>query len=133
MRVLLVESYHLSLYLRTLRQEVYILTMTGPPPYHSSRAKQLYSSTQSSFLSNVLPNMSSEWRMQLNNYLQTIGCAHHLQMAVNPDGPSHRPLWTAIAYFGGVEYARASHYRQQDAIEEAARLTLTALYNRRRY
>ncbi|KAK7692822.1 hypothetical protein QCA50_004457 [Cerrena zonata] len=75
--------------------------------------------------------MSGQWRMELNNYLQRNGCVNGLDMRVNPDGPPHRPTWTAVAFFNGVKYAQASMYSQQEALDEAARLTLELMYRQR--
>ena len=40
----------------------------------------------------------TDYRMQLNNYLQANGGARLLTWEVFPSGPQHQPMWTAIAY-----------------------------------
>lgn len=94
-------------------------------------------------------DIMTDWRMQLNNYLQSNGGARLLTWEVYQSGPQHQPSWTAIAYsqyrliwcYGirvlicicpvpvrGVEYGRSSGSSQNAVKEEAARQTLAALY-----
>ena len=40
----------------------------------------------------------TDWRMQLNNYLQANGGSRLLSWDVFQSGPLHQPSWTAIAY-----------------------------------
>lgn len=87
--------------------------------------------------------------MELNNYLQRNGCANSLDIKVSPEGPAHRPQWNAVAYcksaphkpppiliskilaVNGIKYGQARKHTQQDALDEAARLTLELMYHQR--
>lgn len=40
----------------------------------------------------------SDWRMQLNNYLQGNGGTKMLSWEVYPSGPSHEVVWTATVF-----------------------------------
>ncbi|KAI0790682.1 hypothetical protein C8Q75DRAFT_806079 [Abortiporus biennis] len=71
----------------------------------------------------------SHWRMELNNYLQANGGARQLRWEVVSYGPPHQVTWQAVAFINGVEYARAMGSRQNVTMEEAARQTLSILYN----
>ncbi|KAH9894962.1 hypothetical protein C8Q73DRAFT_692428 [Cubamyces lactineus] len=75
---------------------------------------------------------SNHWRMELNNYLQANGGSHILSWDVTQSGPLHQPMWTAVAYIRGVEYARTFGPSQNAVKEEAARQTLAALMGDRR-
>ncbi|KAI0661137.1 hypothetical protein C8Q70DRAFT_968919 [Cubamyces menziesii] len=75
---------------------------------------------------------SNHWRMELNNYLQANGGSHILSWDLFQSGPLHQPMWTAVAYIRGVEYARAFGPSQNAVKEEAARQTLAALMGDRR-
>ncbi|KAI0768700.1 hypothetical protein BD413DRAFT_605189 [Trametes elegans] len=75
---------------------------------------------------------SDHWRMQLNNFLQAHGGPQILGWTVFTTGPQHQPMWTAITYVRGVEYAKVHGSSQNAVKEEAARRTLAALQADRR-
>ncbi|KZT08417.1 uncharacterized protein LAESUDRAFT_811503 [Laetiporus sulphureus 93-53] len=70
---------------------------------------------------------TSEWRMQLNNWLQANSKRNALTWDVSTSGPKHAPTWTAIAYIDGVQYGRGTGVSRNVATEIAAEQTLTAL------
>ncbi|KAI8975900.1 hypothetical protein BD414DRAFT_497264 [Trametes punicea] len=74
----------------------------------------------------------NHWRMELNNYLQAHGGVHLLSWDVFTSGPAHQPMWTAIVYIRGIEYARVFGTSQNAVKEEAARQALAALMGDRR-
>lgn len=78
-------------------------TTTSPPPLQvlvtstttmgdPCRAPPIQSS------SSPTNHCTSDFRMQLNNYLQANGGARLLSWEVFQTGPLHQPMWTAIAY-----------------------------------
>lgn len=92
-----------------------------------------------------------DWRMTLNNFLQSNGGTKMLTWEVYSTGPAHAVVWTAITYskppratwrkprvltsftVHGAQYAKAVNQRQSVAMEEAAKSTLDQLEaNRRR-
>lgn len=88
----------------------------------------------------------TDWRMQLNNYLQVNGGTRMLEWEVYSVGPPHNLQWTAITYsmcyftyaliseltsyyiVRGIEYARCVGSKQGQTMETAARQTLDALF-----
>ena len=46
----------------------------------------------------VVIDIITDWRMRLNNYLQSNGGARLLSWEVTQSGPLHQPIWTAVAY-----------------------------------
>lgn len=97
-------------------------------------------------------NEHLDWRMQLNNFLQSNGGTKMLTWEVFSSGPPHAVVWTAITYsqrfsplappsnsnraptaVRGAQYAKAVSARQSVAMEDAAKSTLDQLQaNRRR-
>jgi len=71
------------------------------------------------------------WRMELNNYLQSSYGTAALRWEVHEVNPTI-PIWEAIAYIQGVEYARGRGVTQGAAKEEAAQKVLRALHDYRR-
>ena len=50
-------------------------------------------------LSNPLPTtFISDWRMQLNNFLQVNGGVGRLRYVDLPSGPAHKPTWHCTTY-----------------------------------
>ncbi|KAL7281159.1 hypothetical protein ACG7TL_004467 [Trametes sanguinea] len=74
----------------------------------------------------------NHWRMELNNFMQSHGGTHLVAWDATPTGPPHQPVWTAIVYIRGIEYARAYGPTRDAAKEEAARQALYALTSDRR-
>ncbi|OCH91808.1 hypothetical protein OBBRIDRAFT_871740 [Obba rivulosa] len=71
---------------------------------------------------------SVDWRMQLNNLIQSRGESNVVSWSVDMCGPRHNPTWTATVYISGTVYGRSVGTNREAAKEEAARQALMILW-----
>ncbi|KDQ63040.1 hypothetical protein JAAARDRAFT_146954 [Jaapia argillacea MUCL 33604] len=65
--------------------------------------------------------------MELNNWLQARGETHYLTWEEHWVGPLHKPTWTYVAYYKGVQYGVGTAGNKDVAKEVAAGQVLSAL------
>lgn len=90
----------------------------------------------SSSLTSCAHRRSTDYRMQLNNYLQANGGSRILTWEVYQTGPLHQPMWTAVAlserFIASRRVFLVNHHAQSAVSNTAVPMALVNLPSRKR-
>ncbi|KAI0931628.1 hypothetical protein AcW2_000474 [Taiwanofungus camphoratus] len=68
---------------------------------------------------------TNQWRMQLNNYVQSLKSPGAISWDTSRTGPKHAPTWEAIVYINDIEWGRGAGPNQNRDVLQDSRCDLS--------